>query len=177
MVCATYTPNSSDQSSPQTRRAADKRGSRRVARELALKILFDLRDRQCDIRQVLDRFWANFRFAEDELGEPLDELSAPLPAEIQSFAEGLVTGVFSNLDHIDDVLKQYSTNWTLERMARVDRAILRIATYELLFCPQVPGSVVINEAIEIGKRFGSKETPGFVNGILDQVARVRETQS
>lgn len=176
MVCATHTQNPSGQNSRPSRRTTDKRGARRVARELALKVLFDFQ-READVRQVLDQFWANFRFAEDELGEPLEETSLPVPFEIQSFAESLVMGVFSNLDRIDEILKQYSANWTLERMARVDRAILRIGIYELLYCPQVPASVVINEAIEIAKRFGSKETPGFVNGILDQVARLRETSS
>ncbi len=138
---------------------------------MALKVLFGLRDQQGDIRVALDRFWGNFRFAEDVLGDPLEEFSGPIPTDILSFTESLTLGVSSHLTRIDQVLKEFSTNWALERMSRVDLAILRLGTYELLFCPQVPVSVVINEAIEIGKRFGTKETPSFVNGILDQVSR------
>jgi N utilization substance protein B len=69
------------------------------------------------------------------------------------------------------VIDEYATNWSLERMARVDLAILRVATFELLFRADVPVSVVINEAVEIGKRYGTRETPAFVNGILDRISR------
>ncbi len=148
-----------------------RRGARRQARELALKIVYSLRDQDCDINSVLDRFWGNFRFADDVLGEALDETSQRLAPDVLNFAEALARGVHGNLGAIDQVLKDYSTNWTLERMARVDLAILRLAAYELLYCPSVPNSVAINEAIEIGKRFGSQETPSFVNGILDQISR------
>jgi N utilization substance protein B len=74
------------------------------------------------------------------------------------------------------VIKEYSTNWTLERMAKVDLSLLRLATFELLFHPDVPTSVVINEAIEIGKRYGTKDTPAFINGILDKISRTRRQQ-
>jgi transcription antitermination protein NusB len=151
--------------------ATGKRGARRLGRELALKVLYGLNDQEPEPRQVLDRFWGNFRFAEDILGDPLEDVARPLPAEVVAFAEGLVLGVHSHLGTIDKAIKEFSTNWTLERMARVDLAILRLAAYELLFCPSVPGSVIINEAIEIGKRFGAQETPAFVNGILDQISR------
>ncbi|WP_052446035.1 transcription antitermination factor NusB [Geoalkalibacter ferrihydriticus] len=148
-----------------------RRGARRQARELALKVIYSLRDQEPDIRLVLDRFWGNFRFSEDVLGDPLEDVSQKMSPDVLSFAETLVRGVHANLEAIDRVLKEYSTNWTLGRMARVDLAILRLAAYELLYCPSVPNSVIINEAIEIGKRFGSQETPSFVNGILDQISR------
>lgn len=153
------------------RGSAGRRGARRQGRELALKVLYSLRDQDADIRLVLDRFWGNFRFAEDVLGDPLEDSSTTVAPDVLSFTETLVRGVHANLEGIDRILKEFSTNWTLERMARVDLAILRLAAYELLHCPVVPTSVIINEAIEIGKRFGSQETPAFVNGILDQISR------
>ncbi|WP_305043930.1 transcription antitermination factor NusB [Geoalkalibacter sp.] len=154
-----------------SRGAAGRRGARRQGRELALKVLYSLRDQDADIRLVLDRFWGNFRFAEDILGDPLDDSSAAVTSDVLGFTESLVRGVHDHLEGIDRILKEFSTNWALERMARVDLAILRLAAYELLYCPAVPTSVIINEAIEIGKRFGSQETPAFVNGILDQISR------
>lgn len=153
-----------------------KRGARRLGRELALKVLYALFDQETEPRLVLDRFWGHFRFADDVLGDPQEDSSKPLPAEVVSFTESLVFGVYSHLESIDNAVKEFSTNWALDRMARVDLAILRLAAYELLYCPSVPSSVIINEAIEIGKRFGAQETPAFVNGILDQIARTHRSK-
>jgi N utilization substance protein B len=75
------------------------------------------------------------------------------------------------------MISEYSTNWSLERMARVDLALLRLATFELLYRPEVPTNVVINEAVEIGKRYGTLETSAFVNGILDKVSRTCQRQA
>jgi len=148
-------------------------GIRRRGRELALKIIYSLKDQNISMGDVLGDFWANFRFAEDQLGEALDEADAPVHPEVRRFAEELATGVFSNLGEIDRVIEEFSTNWALDRMARVDKALLRLATFELICRPDVPSSVVINEAIEVGKRYGTKETPAFVNGILDKISRTR----
>jgi N utilization substance protein B len=90
---------------------------------------------------------------------------------LRRFNEKLTDGVYCNIDRIDDVIRDFSTNWALDRMARVDLALLRLATYELLFNPETPTSVVINESIEIGKRYGTKDTPAFLNGILDKISR------
>ena len=156
---------------PSSGNSGVKRGARRQGRELALKVLYGMSEHDCEPRQALDRFWSNFRFAEDIIGDPLDDATNPLPIDVVTFAEGLVLGVHSHLDLIDKAVKEFSTNWALDRMAKVDLAILRLACYELLFSPSVPSSVIINEAIEIGKRFGAQETPAFVNGILDQISR------
>ncbi len=94
----------------------------------------------------------------------------PLDPETREFAEALVSGVTAELAHIDGILERTSTNWKLERMARVDRNILRLGVFELLRLPDVPVRVTLNEAIELGKKFGSEESGGFVNGILDKVA-------
>ncbi len=146
-------------------------GSRRQGREMAVKVLFGLFDREQDPDQVLETFWSSFRFGTDVLGEALDEAVKPVKQEVRLFAEQLVLGVASHRQQIDQLLDDFSTNWTLERMSRVDLAILRMAAFELLHHPQTPTNVVINEAVELGKRYGTRETPAFVNGLLDKVAR------
>lgn len=87
-----------------------------------------------------------------------------------AFADTLVQSAQSNAEAIDDNLQTASKNWRLERMSTVDRNILRLGTAELLYHATVPTKVVINEAIELAKRFGTTESPAFVNGILDRVA-------
>jgi N utilization substance protein B len=130
---------------------------RRKAREHALQILFQL-----DIRKekpsaaVLKRFWVEY---------PPDE-------EIKSFSEELVKGTYKHLARINDLIHQCAKNWSLDRMAVVDRNVLRMAVYEILFRMDIPTSVSINEAIEIAKKFGTDESGAFVNGILDRVARM-----
>ncbi len=148
-----------------------KKGSRRTGREYALKVIYSMQDQEGSVTEVLDDFWKNFRFREDLLGEPLDEVDEPLPPADQRFAEELVLGVAEHLEQIDTTIEKFSTNWALDRMARVDLSLLRLATYELLYRPEIPTRVVINEAIEIGKKFGTKDTPPFINGVLDQVSR------
>jgi N utilization substance protein B len=147
------------------------KGMRRQGRELALKIIYSLQDQDTSIEEVLDDFWANFRFRDDVLGDPFDEFSKPVPADVREYAEGLVRGVADHLERIDQMIEDLSTNWALDRMARVDLSLLRLTAYELLARPDVPASVAINEAIEIGKVYGTKDTPAFVNGILDKISR------
>lgn len=146
-------------------------GSRRRGRELALKLIYSLEDRHPEIEQTLQEFWNNFRFRDDVLGEPQEEPLSALPDDVQRFAEELFRGVAGELGKLDQAIKGCSTNWSLERMARVDLALLRLGAYELMFRSDIPVSVVINEAVEIGKRYGTKETPAFVNGILDKLSR------
>lgn len=128
-------------------------GSRTRARETALQALYQL----------------------DTAGgssapEVLQGHFEPLDAETRAFAEQLVGGVQAELDAIDAIIERTSTNWKLERMARVDRNILRLGVFELLRLPDVPVRVTLNEAVELGKKFGSEESGAFVNGILDKVA-------
>lgn len=148
------------------------KGIRRQGREFALKIIYSLQDQEEPVETILEDFWRNFRFQNDVLGEPIDVADGPLPYEVRRFAEELILGVADNLEKIDQVIEENSTNWALDRMARVDLSLLRMAAFELLFSPETPTNVVINEAIEIGKRFGTKDTPAFVNGILDKISRV-----
>ncbi|PLX94303.1 MAG: transcription antitermination factor NusB [Desulfuromonas sp.] len=146
--------------------------NRRVGRECALKVLFATKLVEgTDAAQLLDDFWAGFRFSDDVLGEPLESLDKPVPAAARTFAEMLVAGVVEFRPVLDRTIREVAKNWSLERMAPVDLTILRIGTYELLYQPDIPGRVTLNEAIEIAKRYGSKESPSFVNGLLDKIAK------
>ena len=87
----------------------------------------------------------------------------------EEFADRLVRGVLEHGQEIDQVIEEHSENWRLERMPAVDRNILRIATFEFLHCEEIPPKVTLNEAIELGKRFGSEESGSFINGILDRI--------
>jgi N utilization substance protein B len=90
------------------------------------------------------------------------------------FAEQLVRGVQDVKAEIDEIIQRYSTNWKIDRMARVDRNILRLGVYELLRRGDVPIKVTLNEAVELGKKFGSEESSAFVNGVLDKIAHGKE---
>jgi N utilization substance protein B len=133
-------------------------GNRRKAREMALQILYqlDVQERLSD-EQGLALFWQNFTQEDAELDEGA-----------RGFADALVKGVREHLAEIDALITRASRNWRLERMARVDRNLIRLALHELKFCADVPSKVAINEAIEIAKRYGTAESPAFVNGILDR---------
>ena len=88
----------------------------------------------------------------------------------KDFARRLVAGVLEKREEIDRLIEGSSENWKITRMSKVDLTILRMATYEMLFCPDIPMNVSMDEAIEIGKRYGSEESSMFINGVLDQVA-------
>ncbi len=137
-------------------------GSRRRGREVALQILYQLDvQEQLSEQQGLALFWQNFALREDEPEQKDDD-------EAREFAAQLVSGVRGHLQEIDSLLATASRNWRLERMARVDRNLLRLALFELKYSADVPAKVAINEAIEIAKRYGTAESPAFVNGILDR---------
>jgi N utilization substance protein B len=139
-------------------------GTRRRAREFALQILYQLDAQEIADEQALALFWRNFASAAPDTDEPRD---AP-DVETRSFAELIVRGVRDHQADIDGLIQKVSKNWRLERMARVDRNLLRMAVYELKYVDDVPAKVAINEAIEIAKRFGTGESSAFVNGILDR---------
>ena len=90
------------------------------------------------------------------------------------FFDRLVSGVIEHKPHLDKVIESYSSNWKIRRMACVDRNVLRLAVFELLYCTDIPAKVSINEAIDIGKKFGSTESGAFINGILDSVRLAME---
>ena len=145
---------------------------RRLGRECALKILFALRhDANLDQNELLGRFWENFRFADDALGEPLDSLDKPIPESAKKFTEQLVSGIVEYRPVLDQRIRDAAKNWSLERMTVVDLSILRMACFELCYLPDIPARVTMNEAIEIAKRYGTKESPAFINGLLDKIAQ------
>jgi transcription antitermination factor NusB len=94
--------------------------------------------------------------------------------EVVSYAVYLVNGVKENMEKIDAVISKYAANWEIGRMATVDRNILRVASYELLFSDEVPPKVAINEAIEMAKKYGDKDSSKFVNGILDKISKTEK---
>jgi transcription antitermination factor NusB len=85
------------------------------------------------------------------------------------FAERIVMGVREHIQKIDHLIVQYSENWRLDRMTIIDRSILRMAIYELLYCEDIPPKVTLNEAIDLGKRYGTEDSGSFINGILDRI--------
>ncbi len=128
-------------------------GTRRKSREIALHILYQIDVGSGSACEALDLYWENFK--------PNDEL--------KGFCALLVEGVCAHRDEIDGIIKQYSEHWRLGRMTLVDRNILRAAIFELLFCQDIPPRVTLNEAIELGKKFGSEKSGPFINGILDRI--------
>jgi N utilization substance protein B len=146
-------------------------GSRRRGREIALQILYQLDvQEQLSDEQALALFWRHF-LEPTETPSPKEtprETEEESGDEARGFAEKIVKGVRERLAEIDALLAKASKNWRLERMARVDRNLLRLALWELKWSGDVPAKVAINEAIEIAKRYGTAESPAFVNGILDR---------
>jgi N utilization substance protein B len=137
--------------------------ARRKAREAALQVLF-----AADAHAPLDP-----QVVESAYDVVLQEFS--LPRRARERARELALGVATNLKGIDECIEGASDRWRLERLAAVDRNVLRIATYELLFEPATPAEVVIDEAVEIARRFAGESSPGFVNGVLDAIARDRDS--
>jgi len=101
-------------------------------------------------------------------------------SEVESFARGIFRGAVDNVERLDQLIRNHAANWRLERIAAVDRSILRVAIYELLHCPEIPPPAVINEALEIARRFSGEGSVEFVNGILDTILKTlpaRESKS
>jgi len=133
-------------------------GRRRQAREAAMQALYSIDMSRLDPEEAFARHCRNF----------------PPPKATKEFYYTLVRGVLANRERLDRVIEQYSNNWKVNRMACVDRNVLRMAVYEMLFCPDIPLKVSINEAVDIGKKFGTEESGAFINGILDAVRKALE---
>jgi N utilization substance protein B len=153
-------------------------GKRREARERAVQFLFqhDLNPPQ-NLEAELAQFWNSQRAAalEDEKGPAKWGEQAELPpptieeAETRLFAEPLIKGVLEHRDAIDERIKQHCKNWDFNRIAVVDRNIMRLAIFEMLHREDIPPVVSINEAVDIAKKFSTQDSGKFVNGILDKV--------
>lgn len=135
-------------------------GTRRKARERALQALFFVDMGRYDSQEALLLFRTRFN---------------PNEAVLPFFAE-LTSGVVHNRAAIDTIIERFSKHWKLGRMSCVDRNILRIAVFEMLRCPDIPAKVSINEAIEIGKKFGTEDSGAFINGILDSIRIAMENE-
>jgi transcription antitermination factor NusB len=128
-------------------------GKRRRSRELAIKVLFHLEFSKDDPAAAFELICNNFGAAEDS----------------KAFSKELVEGICSHMKEVDELLSKASQHWRLERIAKVDRAILRMALYELLYRDDIPPKATINEAVDLGKKFCSEESGAFINGILDKI--------
>ncbi|MCP4713781.1 MAG: transcription antitermination factor NusB [Deltaproteobacteria bacterium] len=128
-------------------------GKRRQAREIAVQMLYKLDMSGDGLDDSRALFWENY----------------PQPEDVREFAEKLACGVTEHCMEIDQAISQASTNWSIGRLNPVDRSILRQALFEILYCPDIPYKVTLNEAIELGKKFGSEKSGGFINGVLDHV--------
>ncbi len=129
---------------------------RTFARELVLKILYQADIRKEDILAIADDFFKTLDIEDDS-------------KEIFDFALLILSGVRERIQMIDQEIQKHASNWHLDRMAVIDRNILRAGIFELLYMPDIPAKVTINEAIEMAKRFGDVESGKFINGILDKV--------
>ena len=133
------------------------------ARECALKVLYKIDITKDNYASALDDFWANQEIEED--------------ISVKEFAATIVKGVAENIQKIDELIKKYATNWDINRMAVVDRNVLRAAIFELLFLSDIPPKVSINEAVDLAKKFGDKDSGRFVNGILDQIFKQEKKEA
>lgn len=126
---------------------------RTKSRECALQILYALDICKDNAQTIIENYWQQHE----------------AEVEVKKFANSLIKGIMENLSGIDEFISKYTDNWRIERMAVIDRNIIRMATYELLFVEDIPPKVSINEAVELAKRFGDDESGRFVNGVLDKI--------
>ncbi|MEK6704955.1 MAG: transcription antitermination factor NusB [Bdellovibrionota bacterium] len=126
--------------------------NRHKAREIALQILYRHEyEQKPDLAEHFEHF--------------------QVPEQLREYIGNLVSGVLKEKEAIDKAIETHASNWKMSRMALVDRSLLRLAVYELLFCPDMPVAIVIDEAVELAKSFAAEETPAFINGILDAVSK------
>lgn len=128
-------------------------GGRRLSREMTLKVLFQIDLVSTNIEEVLKYTLGNGKLSD----------------EVKEFTLLLVKGVMSNLSEIDKAINNHTNNWSLERITNIDRNILRMAIYEILYLKNIPKSVSINEAVELAKKYGTKSSFSFVNGVLGKI--------
>jgi N utilization substance protein B len=141
-------------------------GIRRRARELALQFLYQY--------DALTESSGEPLCPDEQLSLFWERSDTPVPEDMKEFSSVLILGTCKNLPHIDDIIGRFSEHWRLSRMSKIDRNILRLSIYELMYLSDIPPAVTINEAVELGKRFGTEESGSFINGILDKIRIARE---
>lgn len=130
---------------------------RTCSREFALQVLYQVDMTGAEPAEALQNFWEGQRLPADE--------------EVKEYTQQLVLGVLGHLDAIDRLIERFAENWVIQRMAYVDRNILRLSTFEMRYREDIPVKVAINEAVELAKRYGEPDSSKFVNGILDHIAK------
>jgi transcription antitermination protein NusB len=135
-------------------------GTRRQARELAMQALFYMDMQNKASIEMLRHFCEIFRPSK----------------RCEPFFMELVNGVLTSKVEIDALIERFSKNWKIKRMSCVDRNVMRIAVYELLYCGDIPPKVSINEAVDVGKKFGTEESGAFINGIMDSIRAALEKE-
>ena len=128
---------------------------RTQSRECALQILYQYEMNPEPLPELFKKFW--------------EQQEGSFDPEVRDFAEKLASGTCEHQKDIDPVIERYADNWDLPRMAMIDRNVMRLATYELLYLADVPPKVTINEAVNLAKKFSQEESGKFVNGILDKI--------
>jgi len=135
-------------------------GTRRQSRELAMQALFYMDMQKNASEEMLDSFCGCFCTSKKS----------------RPFLIKLVNGVIGKKGQIDGLVERFSQNWKISRMSCVDRNVMRIAVYEMLYCDDIPAKVSINEAVDIGKKFGTQESGAFINGIMDSIREALEKE-
>lgn len=138
---------------------------RTKARELALQILYQVDIRKDGADTLLEDLWQREQQAKKQINNSIKE-----------FTTTLVTGTLKNLERIDALISSYAENWELNRMAVIDRNIIRMASFELLYLEDIPPKVSINEAVDLAKKYGDIDSGKFVNGILDRINKEERTK-
>jgi N utilization substance protein B len=162
--------------------------NRRKAREIALQVLYELDMVQIDVSEAVALFWDHFTSPDEVFEHFWDYFDQPENArksgsksyaateEARAFSTLLIEGAWRHREEIDRMISDCSEHWSVSRMSKVDRSILRMAVYELLYCDDIPPKVTLNEAIDLGKAYGSENSGAFINGILDALyGRLQQT--
>jgi N utilization substance protein B len=131
-------------------------GARRKAREIALQMLYQMEVNPGELEAALELFWKGLSASQ----------------QVKEFVNRIVEGVHVRQEEIDQLLAKHSEHWRLDRMDRVDKSILRMGVFEIMFCEDIPVKVAMNEAVDLGKKFGAAESGAFINGILDKISKV-----
>lgn len=143
--------------------------NRSEAREIAVRLCFELSCRECDAREVLDHFFSGDYY---ESLSPEDELYASRPQENhREYIEKLVMGIGEHSAELDAYIAKYARGWSFGRISRTALAVIKTAMYEILYMPEIPNGAAINEAVEIAKKYDEPETVAFINGVLGSFVR------